>query len=523
MNLIFTLFWKEFHEHKWKVLSLCAIMISLLLAGTVGYEDDLGIGLIPMLYGYLLIAPTYVAMGVSASEQSNRSIGFIRGLPIATWKAGAVRIFTGWVVMLFPLLSSLLLCLLWVSVAPPKELPSTSLGFPWGWSWSTSLLVMAGIGIGWCTVLYAWLVATAVNQKTELRAGLIGLVVTVLLIWIGIVNIGTTKASGFYVLSYFQQFIISSTPVIWIMVLNSSAYMVAFTWLYVVQFCWVVALISFAISRYGKESLSGNVFSRREPEGTLPANRMLQPPIKSPRAALFWMQYRQSVPIAVAAIALVILMSTMGVMPEDRLDSFAGLTPFIGCVLALIIGTGSFVHELEPQLHTFWRSRPISPKQWFWLKFFAGAVVIVGCYDLPLFAINRMVQIPRHSPISLPGIGFSNTIAADLFFPILLHMFVYSLAVLAACSVRHPVYAPIFAVCILLAVIMGPEVINSMQQHPLIGSISFFQLWSNAEHDYNFLRAAATSAAAFALYGLPTIFAATFAGWLIRRDISVST
>lgn len=523
MNLIFTLFWKEFHEHKWKVLSLCAIMISLLLAGTIGYEDDLGIGLIPMLYGYLLIAPTYVAMGVSASEQSNRSIDFIRGLPIATWKAGMVRILTGWVVMLFPLLSSLLLCLLWVSVAPPKELPSTSLGFPWGWSWSTSILVMAGTGVAWCTVLYAWIVAATVNQKTELRAGLIGLVVTVLLIWIGVVNIATANTSDIYRMPMFQQCIISFTPVIWILVLNSFAQMLAFTWLFTMQFCWVVALLSFAISRYGRGSLWNKFLPRREPEGTLPANRILQPPIQSPRAALFWMQYRQTIPIAMAGIALVVLMSTMGVMPRDRLESFAALTPFIGCVLALIIGTGSFVHELEPQLYTFWRSRPISPKQWFWLKFFAGAVVILGCYDLPLFALNRLVQIPRISPIGSLGEPIFSTIVADLFFPILLHMFVYSVAVLAACSVRHPVYAPIFAVCALLAVITGPEVINSIQQHPLVGSISFFKLWRDAGRDYNFLQAAATSAVAFALYGLPTIFAAIFAGWLIRRDISVST
>ena len=147
--------------------------------------------------------------------------------------------------------------------------------------------------------------------------------------------------------------------------------------------------------------------------------------------------------------------------------------------------------------------------------------MILGCYDLPLFAINRLVHIPGSYPIGFARSSLSSMVT-DLFFPILLHMFVYSVSVLAACSMRHPVYAPIFAVCVLLAVVMGPEVMNSMQQYPLIGSISFMELWGNADREYNFLQAALTSTTALILYGLPSMFAASFASWLIRSDISVA-
>ena len=73
MNIWRILLWKEFHEHKWKMLALTAIVLSVLIAGSIGNARDL-FGLGAALYGYALIGPLYVAMGVSSGERSNRSM-----------------------------------------------------------------------------------------------------------------------------------------------------------------------------------------------------------------------------------------------------------------------------------------------------------------------------------------------------------------------------------------------------------------------------------------------------------------
>ena len=204
-------------------------------------------------------------------------------------------------------------------------------------------------------------------------------------------------------------------------------------------------------------------------------------------------------------------------------DTFNFLYPALGCVLALLIGVGSCVSELQPDLHTFWRSRPISPGSWFWFKYIGGAIALIGLFDVPCMLLTWSGTVRAASP------GFAAV------FPMLLHLLCYSLAVFAACSVRHSSYSTVLAVGALLVIIV-PELADFRVPRFL----SFFALWSDAVHAYVGLAVAYQEPGdpplwqigyvaflsllpACILIGaiaLPTTIAAAY---LVKRDISVGS
>ena len=336
-----------------------------------------------------------------------------------------------------------------------------------------------------------------------------------MLLFLGMISVGSSKffngqATGIRYLIMFMG------PMIWMLwgeFLNHGqlifVVMAAF-----VQAVTVLGLLAMAAYRYGRQPLIKLDSLPKFDWDIERGGNLLPAPLKSERAALFWMQFRQSVPVVIAG--LVIFSLVWGVNQSQhsfsRFDMFETLGPFIGCVLALLIGIGSFVHELEPQLYTFWRSRPISPTRWFWLKYFAGAIVVIGCFDLPLLALARITNPP------------SGDFGVELF-PILLHLFVYSFSVLAACAIRHPVYSPILAVCGMLAFLFGPEAIQlSLKVNiSFLGAISFFELW----RDFIFARYTQTYhllplLVAILLMVPIILFTSWLSCWLIKKDISFS-
>ncbi len=189
MNIWKTLIWKEFHEQKWKLLSLIGIVLAIFVAGLIDSKGKDLVGVVAVIYSYVLLAPLYLGMGVSSGEQSNKSISFVRALPFPSWKIGLVRLLVGWIVMAIPLLVSMATLisaeeiLSKFGLLSPYSLRELFVGRDYSAILSLTLVHLLGLGV--CTNLYAWVLALTVNQKSELRAGLIGLVLIVLLIFIG--------------------------------------------------------------------------------------------------------------------------------------------------------------------------------------------------------------------------------------------------------------------------------------------------------------------------------------------------
>lgn len=489
MSIWQTLFWKELHEHKWKLLSLVVIVTSVLIAQLMA--DDLEAGLVLVTNGFVLAAPIFVGMGVGAGEQSNGAISFVRSLPIPTWQSGLVRVVVGWFVLIVPLLVALVLCEVALVLAPEEKfsgmrqsLGGRSAGVD---SASDALLLIIGFSIAVSTFLYAWILFTTMNQKTELRAGLTGLLTVVLLIFCAISVDEYLDEISFG----FAAVILAATGLL--------------GWL--------------AVRTYGESPLFDLPALKENAHDDHSANSPLQQPLASPDKALMWMQLRESAPIVLCGLVLTALIASIN---GSAIDAWA-VGAFIGCILALVIGVGSFVPQLQPELHTFWRSRPISPSRWFWLKYLAGATVLVCCYDLPLAALHFIALHYHPNNVHLHGRGLTSVVYAC--FPIMLHLLVYSCVVLTSCGIRHAIYSALLGVAAVLLVLLAPEAIRVVPHQ-----LSFIGLWQQANsylwYDASWNAASSILQSVFnasLLLGPLVIGCALLAHWLIRKDISAAS
>ena len=433
-------------------------------------------------------------------------IRFVRAQPVPLWKVGAARWLIGSCVLVFPLICVGLICLIAEQVVGvPNDLDDVRMSLYPTWNKTVTLIAIAVAGMAACLNLYAWIVAISVNQPTELRAGLCGALITVALFIAGMVGLSgwdnhLPDISALHLMS------LISCPLVWMGIPDfvRNHYPGLVTISVVWQLILTAGLFTVMVVRYGREErwITEGLLNKTRAASTDISN--LRPPISSPWRALFWLQLRQSIPVCAAGMAITLLLAIAGAGFSP--GAFDGLYPTIGCVLALLIGIGSYVPELQRNQHTFWRSRPIPPSSWFWFKFIGGAFALVAVFDLPCVVL------------AWTGMVHTSSRGIAAFFPALLHLLCYSLAVLAACSVRHSTYGGVFAVGGLLVILILPEM--AYIQMPFF--LSFFHMWGEA---------ASAAQATFLVHLLPACilvgvfaFPATLtAAYLIKRDISLAS
>jgi ABC-type transport system involved in multi-copper enzyme maturation permease subunit len=165
-------------------------------------------------------------------------------------------------------------------------------------------------------------------------------------------------------------------------------------------------------------------------------------------AALVWLDLRQAVPMCLAGIVLACLMTAVSLISESGVDArrlpdqiagqLAAGTWVVGLLWGAVVGAGVFAGELAPRLEQFWRSRPISPSTWFWVKYLAGLAAVLGVLDLVTIVVGW------NSPHG--GQGPNRMSVAYIACVPFLHALTYALAVLGTCWLRRPVFAAAAAV-----------------------------------------------------------------------------
>jgi hypothetical protein len=526
MKIWRNLFWKEWHEQKWKLLALTAIALSVCVALLFQDPGNGAFSLLFTIYSYAMFAPIVVGMGVCAGEHASGVIQFVRAQPVPMRRVALVRWIVGGSVLLIPMVCICVIILIVMyfreQVGPQSVRTAASFGsFGPEWSAAATLFVLTVVGMAASLNLYAWIVAVAVNQRTEFRAGLIGLLVTVAIIFSGI---GWSIAwdnhlPDISVLSLFGLMSSFSIPLGIMAFIRHSL-----QWLAVIavagQLLLTICLMQVMVFRYGREErwLSSDFFRRTQKAAT--ETMQLGRPRSSQWRALLWLQIRQSLPVCIVGLCLVLTIVVASAGFEA--DSFDAMFPIVGCVLALLIGVGTFVSELQPALHTFWRSRPISPASWFWFKFIGGAIALFGLFDVPCMLLTWFGIVRTSSP---------GLVAV---FPMLLHLLCYSIAVFMACSVRHSTYSTVLAVGV-LSLILVPE----MAEFRVPRFLAFFTMWQDAT------RGATSLASAFQLGHLPfwltcydaflylspaliligaiVIPTTVAAAYLVKRDLSIGS
>ena len=504
MKIWRNLFWKEWHEQKWKLLALTSIAVSVCVALLFQDLGNVAFALIFTNFAYAMLAPILMGMGVCAGEHANGVIQFVRAQPIAIRRVATVRWIAGACVLLIPLVAVSVIC--WIvgrfedQVGPQSVRTGAFFQADSTWRESSAVYFVSMAGMAACMNLYAWVVAVAVNQRTEFRAGLIGLMVTVALMFAGI---GGLSAWDNHLpdISILGVVSVISSPLFWLGIVDfirhcqQGLVVVAVAW----QLLLTICLMQVIVFRYGREErwLSEDFFKRTK---TVDRDAcQLGKPRSSQWRALLWLQIRQSLSVCVFGLCLVPVIVLMS--GDNAPDSFDSMYPTIGCVLALLIGVGTFVSALQPGLHTFWRSRPISPSSWFWFKFIGGAIALIGLFDVPCMLLAWSGIVRTSSP------GFA------AIFPMLLHLMCYSIAVFFACTVRHSTYATVFAVGVIMSVILIPE----LPYVRLPQYVSFLMLWQEA------VRRNSSLLPAFFMVSVFVIPITVATAYLVKRDLSIGS
>ncbi len=469
MHIWLNLFHKEWLEHKWQLLSLSAIAIAVFLACGYGEWDEVTQAAMVACVGYALVAPIFVGMSVSATETSQGTLPFVAAQPISLERIALVRWLGGLATLLLPI------CLVTLSAVtvevivqqerrPMDDATGSTIGM---FSWHA--LIVGGV---MAANLYAWIVAIAANQRTELRAALIGLVITFVLLpfslWCFEHFDGPENSSSNRLWSSPVPVLgVLSTPLggfAWLLLRDQSRYgliPVSVVW----QACTIAALCVMMVLRYGQRDPLRQRIERWRRSGDVAG---LRPPQSSPASALVWLQWRESIPVCLSGVAVAFLaIIVTGVGSPQSLHLWRELmTLFLALAtgaVSLMIGAVGFTNDLQPKVHTFWRSRPIAPTQWFWLRYGVGFAAIALFYLAPVtvLSVGSALEYGRVWLLA--------------FLPIL-SLVVYSLGVLCACTIRQPVYAVILAACGAMLIFLVPKVF------PALYSVSIEGLLMQVEH-----------------------------------------
>lgn len=227
----------------------------------------------------------------------------------------------------------------------------------------------------------------------------------------------------------------------------------------------VVTLVGLGIWVVLTFSLDRRFESRRRwGWGSIPGMRWFSRVTFIPRSrfqSLLWAELRQSLPlgllgVGVVGLATVFLMLGDGLGSLDRIGSrFLSAMPHadfaIASLWSAVVGASLFSAELEPGLGTFWRSRPISPSQWFWIKFSLGLAAVLVVVDGSTSILCW--RAPREG---MTG-GMSWAFLACM--PIL-HGLIYALAVYGTCRLRRPVLGGVVAVGLFLVLSVTLDLIS---------------------------------------------------------------
>jgi ABC-type transport system involved in multi-copper enzyme maturation permease subunit len=520
MNSIwYSLAWKEWHEHKWKLVSMVAILwgaAALALAALKFETDDL-FGVAVATVGLCLLPlAMFIGLGAAASERSRNTLPFLQSLPAPLWRVAIMKVVFGLFSLLVAAALAIALILAWKYVAELaghdmrialRQFQSQSGSISGRW-YVDCFIVLAPVALS----VFAWSAAAGVNRRDEISAGAMAVA--------AVVGWGLLLFLAFLVLTR------------WFINIDHPSYRDEWTWLGVLAYstlpggtfsgstisttanppislaltCITAAgtyslLLAWYVYRFGKIT-NLEIRSRQSAARQSARTDWLSAPRRFPASAIIWKQVRESGPIAIAGIAVCAGVTLMAVIislldrhqsiPETVGGAYPFMAVFFGTIVSLVAGIGICFGDMTPKVNEFWRSRPIQPDQWFWIKFVTGFLVVLASIYVPI-GILAAIQIPVSQ-------GWEGADAAYL--PPMVQLAVFAAAVATTCLVRQAVYAYILSIAV---VYLGT--LSGM-------AIYLLPAWLRSEN-VNLFRDPSPLQTAF---GLATSFAiSTFLAWLAVR------
>ena len=425
-----SLLWREWHEHKWKLASLAAIMLSMEAVAIWG--DPQFVTLDAPVSAFFGVAPLaiFVAMGSAAGERTAGTLAFARSLPANRSLLAASKLTAGVATLLASIALASLLPLVWLVIFQWKGSAIHESPFK-GFGPFESLVLSGLLAAGVAASCFAWAVALGVNKASEIRAGLSGAGLLLVAVLFRALDAKFRLMPEPTFASRLLRSLNEIGPLGLTLLLEPLASPLRVVAL---QLAAWASLTAWTLRRYGRtEDLapSSSGAGRAFWGGLSSSNRtFIRPACQTMLGALVWKQAREAAPFCLsAAVSIACLSAWVGMMdlPKASLEELLTVITIGAAMLTgLLIGIGTFIGELQERVLEFWRSRPIRPALWFWAKYFTGLAASALFLAIPIAASG---QYGRNLAMAfLPWLAI-----------------VYSLAVCLTCLVRHSFYAGVLS------------------------------------------------------------------------------
>lgn len=467
--------WKEWHEHKWKLAAVTAILLSVLV---LCYHDDesmiFSAGVIVLVYGMVPIA-LFLAASDAGGESTRGTLRFTQALPVSMPHVASWKFALGLVTCVTPILITIGAILTWYLAwgrfyaEANRDLTYTlkELYRPAGIDHDITVWLYGAttIAVTATASVYIWGLALGVNQTTEVRAGAVALVIGVLL-WM--VFIAVADACSFFRPDGSAQRAAAATasivpggfPLSLAIALFGPRQSPALAqWATIVAVAFHLTLIASFVHRFGSIK-SPDVRSREPARPRTFRGAWLPRPFRSPLRAVLWKQWRETGPIVLLGVIAVfalyagnlLLYSGWYSSASRSAELLASITIPVGLLLALIVGVSNFDQDMTRKISEFWRSRPIRVDSWFWTKFLAGLAILLAAIFLPVIVAvlyaNSNEEMTR-SPVDTGVVWMLLTFL----------LAIYAAASATIIVIRQPIYAAILGVGALMLGIAAVGVI----------------------------------------------------------------
>ena len=219
-------------------------------------------------------------------------------------------------------------------------------------------------------------------------------------------------------------------------------------------------LIGIFLERYGRDSAGVWQLSLQGAESK--QRDWLSPPRRSATWAVMWKTVREIAPLLVTGAVLTLGVALLVRISQPTIDwrevAF-GLWAYIGGFVGIALGIGVFREDLQPGLHTFWRSRPASVSGWYWIKFSlaVGLLVLLGFGMGWLgaeYRLDRADRIPLDDYDGWQQLYWAWGPSVGV---ILVHVGLYVGAALLMILVRRPIFAAVMDVGLLIGFVFASE------------------------------------------------------------------
>ncbi len=447
-----SLLWKEWHEHKWKLVGLIALVLMLAVMLWRGEPVLLSVAVTTTLFCYSILAGLFLGMHTAAGENEHGTMQFLQTLPVPMRKPAGVKLFVSWVTVVVPVLIVVGLAhayLSWHQFTPailanmadwPRRIGMFS---TWGfedWPFGVGLS-----GVLCVSSLLLWMAATGVNRSDEIRAGAAGFL-TMAVVWFGLAMLGYWAEKWDLPGRDYGIVVVAAAPG---GLATAHHYMEG--WgsalpFFISAVVGHAGLLAWYLLHFGRKTVRPARTLGKRVKAT--KSDWLAPPRRSQLTAIVWKQVHETGPLALVAATAVLVMASLAfwLNKENSIQNsfteiLAGITFFVGFLVTVVIGQGVFLEDLKPKIGIFWRSRPVNTTLWFFVKFFTGLTVLVVTFGaLLLLAYVFDTGRPYFA---------TDHLSMQIAFTVLVFLLIYTLSMASYCLGRQPIIAVVAALGIL--------------------------------------------------------------------------